>query len=174
MLLVPEKDGSWRMCVDFRAINNITIKNTHPIPRLDDMSDELYGLVNLTNAPSTFMRLMNHALWRNSMPILKKYSLCMDKLSFLDMLAREIEVDEEKGKGYQGMPHLHQYINHGGVFMTLETECDASGIGIGAILMQEKLDGYLSRENKLYVPDNSVCELLVQQAQGGGLMGHFG
>lgn len=37
-----------------------------------------------------------------------------------------------------------------------------------------RLDGYLSRENKLYVPDNSVCELLVQQAQGGGLMGHFG
>lgn len=37
-----------------------------------------------------------------------------------------------------------------------------------------RLDGYLSRENKLYVPDNSVCELLVQQAQGGELMGHFG
>lgn len=37
-----------------------------------------------------------------------------------------------------------------------------------------RLDGYLSRENKLYVPDNAVCELLVQQAQGGGLMGHFG
>ena len=43
VLFVKKKDGSLRMCVDYRQLNKVTIKNKYPLPRIDDLFDQLQG-----------------------------------------------------------------------------------------------------------------------------------
>nr|GEY37215.1 hypothetical protein [Tanacetum cinerariifolium] len=68
VLFVKKKDGSFHICIDFRELNTLTIKNCYPLPRIDDLFDQLtryrhFELTvmpfGLTNASAVFMDLMN-------------------------------------------------------------------------------------------------------------------
>jgi hypothetical protein len=49
VLFAPKKDGGLRMCLEYRALNKLTVKNKCPIPRIDEIFDRLQGAQNFTS-----------------------------------------------------------------------------------------------------------------------------
>jgi hypothetical protein len=43
VIFVPKKDGTQRLCMDYRALNEVTVRNKYSLPRIDDLFDQLYG-----------------------------------------------------------------------------------------------------------------------------------
>ncbi|GJY98032.1 RNA-directed DNA polymerase [Tanacetum coccineum] len=126
-LLVPKHGGTFRMCIDSRAVKKITIKYHFPIPRLDDLLDQLHEMngrklskleMDCTsgwlcpsdcNAPSTFMRLMNQ-----TSEAAKAFDILKAKVTEAPVLALPI-FDE-----------------------VFQVECDAFGVCIGGVLSQNQ------------------------------------
>ena len=43
VLFVKKKDGTLRLCIDYRQLNKVTVKNKYPLPRIDDLFDQMRG-----------------------------------------------------------------------------------------------------------------------------------
>nr|GEU50084.1 hypothetical protein [Tanacetum cinerariifolium] len=111
-LLVPKHGVTFRMCIDSRAVNKITIKYRFLILRLDDLLDQLHdewktsyktrdGLYEwmdmpfrLSNEPSTFMRLMNQKLYANG----KKCHFLVTKVTFLEYIVTGSSIKMDPAK----------------------------------------------------------------------------
>ena len=54
MLFVKKKDGSMRMCIDYRELNKVMFKNKYSLPRIDDLFDQLKGATVFSNIDLQF------------------------------------------------------------------------------------------------------------------------
>jgi hypothetical protein len=48
IMMVPKKGGKWIICVDYHALNKIMVKKRYPLPRIDDLLDQLKNVVYFT------------------------------------------------------------------------------------------------------------------------------
>nr|GEU74167.1 hypothetical protein [Tanacetum cinerariifolium] len=82
VLFVKKKDGSFRMYIDYHELNKLTIKNRYPLPRIDDLFDQIQVMpFGLTNEPVVFMDLMNRK--EKLYAKFSKFEFWLDSVKFL-------------------------------------------------------------------------------------------
>ncbi|GKD72818.1 putative reverse transcriptase domain-containing protein [Tanacetum coccineum] len=187
VLFVKKKDGSFWMSIDYRELKKLTVKNRYPLPRIDDLFDQLQGLRPL--------RISSYAVWFDKrtcrihgpyesehkehlkliLELLKKeelyakFSKCefwIPKVQFLGHVidSEGIHVDPAK---IESIKDWTSPKSPTAPILALPkgredfiTYCDASKKGLGDVLMQrEKVISYASRQLKIHEKNYTTHDL---------------
>ncbi|KAD4586004.1 hypothetical protein E3N88_23605 [Mikania micrantha] len=153
VLLVKKKDNTWRMCIDYRALNKITIADRYPIPIIDELLDELYEartfskldlgsgyyqirVTALDVKKTTFRTHLGHYEFK---AFVRNYGLIARPLTALTKKEGFTWL-EDALKAFKNLKHAlltTPVLRLPDFSKPFVIECDASSDGVGAILSQE-------------------------------------
>ncbi|GJR01911.1 putative reverse transcriptase domain-containing protein [Tanacetum coccineum] len=184
VLFVKKKDGSFRMCIDYRELNKLTVKNRYPLPRIDDLFDQLQGSSGILkfvlrsgyhplrdsrrrHFRKTAFRTSFMAITNSSLPLwfdkrtLPYFMGPYDSGNYVDPAKIEAIKDGTSPKSNGDSSIFSAPI----LALPEGSEdfiayCDASKKGLGAVLMQrEKVISYASRQLKIHEKNYTTHDL---------------
>nr|GEZ29233.1 hypothetical protein [Tanacetum cinerariifolium] len=145
VLFVKKKDDAMRMCIDYRELNKLTIKNRYPLPRIDDLFDQLQGFAGY------YQRFIEN------------FSKITKPLTLLTQKNKTYVWDDKQDEAFR---ILKEKLCNASVLALLDgpndfvVYCDASKQGFGCMLMQRgKVIGYASRQLKTHAKNYTTHDL---------------
>nr|GEV71242.1 putative reverse transcriptase domain-containing protein [Tanacetum cinerariifolium] len=147
ILFVKKKDGSFRMCIDYRELNKLTVKNRYPLPRIDDLFDQLQDLMNRVCKPYldkfVIVFIVNILIYSRNKEEHENYLRKLCEALILALL--------------EGNDDFVVY-------------CDASHQGLGAMLMQrEKKELNMRQRRWLELLADYDCEIRYHPGKANGI-----
>ncbi|GJV25204.1 putative reverse transcriptase domain-containing protein [Tanacetum coccineum] len=177
VLFVKKKDGSFRMCVDYRELNNLTVKNRYPLLRIDDLFDQLQrsSVYSKINSRSGYHQLrvreedILNTAFRTRYGHYEFQVMPFDLTNLPEPMTKltQKSVKFEWGdKEEAAFQLLKQKLCSAPILALPEgtknfvVYCDASHKGLGAVLMQnEKVIAYASRQLKIHEKNYTTHDL---------------
>ncbi|GJV48863.1 putative reverse transcriptase domain-containing protein [Tanacetum coccineum] len=188
VLFVKKKDGSFRMCIDYRELNKLTVKNRYPLPRIDDLFDQLqgssvYSKIDLRGFTWISRQIESIKDWASP----KSPTEIRQFLGLVGYYRRFIEGFSKIAKPMTKLTQKKVKFEWGdkqeATFPMLKVEvmqctnwpnegserfyhyCDASKKGLGVVLMQrEKVIAYASRQLKIHEKNYTTSLFELEQS----------